>query len=179
MQRQQWVCRRRIWRQIAVPHKLIYVFSPYPPSRKRQKNHYQLKVEMFFINSLAFHFQLCYTYYRRVWNSAKKTTDFRVNLCCFSTVGISGLQPHAQLRSIYILRLCMRLFCPHTFLMPHVYRHNRERPTSIYSSKYRCSAVIIIVLYGSITLSGGIPRSTAQKRINKKASPRSRYPYSG
>ena len=109
----------------------------------------------------------------------EKTTDFRVNLCCFSTVGISGLQPHAQLRSIYILRLCMRLFCPHTFLMPHVYRHNREHPTSIYSSKYRCSAVIIIVLYGSITLSGGIPRSTAQKRINKKASPRSRYPYSG
>ena len=106
----------------------------------------------------------------------EKTTDFRVNLCCFSTVGISGLQPHAQLRSIYILRLCMRLFCPHTFLMPHVYRHNRERPTSIYSSKYRCSAVIIIVLYGSITLSGGIPRSTAQKRINKKASPPKQIP---
>ena len=42
----------------------------------------------------------------------EKPTVFRVNLCCFSTVGISGLQPHAQLRSIYILRLCMRLFCP-------------------------------------------------------------------
>ena len=117
--------------------------------------------------------------FRQSMKLCEKTTDFRVNLCCFSTVSISGLQPHAQLRSIYILRLCMRLFCPHTFLMPHVYRHNRERPTSIYSSKYRCSAVIIIVLYVSITLSGGIPRSTAQKRINKKASPRSRYPYSG